>query len=263
MPDDPIVTPTPEPEKQAASPAQPTPVGLTKDEVSQIVSAALAPIQQSLRGIQQPAPAAEEPVDESEEAFANDFYKAPRATLQRELARLAQPLVAQQADLSSQLYVDQQREQIESKYGPGTWKDIFADKLDPVFDHLRANDPAQLLNKRAIENAIKTVMGDNLDALVDRRAAHTKAQSTAKETERTELRNQLFAESGNLTGGFRRTDKPSLSEEHKDILRKMAEHDGVKRDENLIMAAMASGDTINDYVAMKKSLNGNGKGAQQ
>jgi hypothetical protein len=267
-PDDPILNQEPAAEPTGTTLPQnsgPAPIStapsLTRDDVAQMLSGALTPVQQAIQSLAASQTSRPEPLDQSEEDFANEFYKAPKATMARFIQEAARPLIAMQSEAQGQTILNEFKSDVDKKFGDGAYQKFYASKIEPVLEEQKRINPEILLNRAAIQNAFKVVGMDNLDALLAHKEAHGQSLKQSEETTYNQMKERLYGELGNLTGGIRRSDKPMLTEEHRSIIKEMNKATGDQRDENLLAQMMTVGDSIDDFRAAKKKLNGSGKAA--
>lgn len=212
-------------------------------------------------GLQDPPQGPAEPDDEE---FASEFYQKPGAAVDQRIrqrfASEAQPILSAQADFAAESLVREQRAEIDQKFGPGTWDDLFEKELRPVINEVKRTNPVALLNPTALRNAVNTVVGKNWDTLAEKRTSYQHNTEQEEQQKLMKLREELARTPG-FSGGFRTGSdgKPKLSDEQLGMLDEWKKHDGHERNPELL-AAMDGVDSIEDYRRVKSKLNG--KGAQ-
>jgi len=240
-------------EEPSAAPAVPTNghSTMSPDQVEEMLDARLGPITQSLQGMnqffqtlqqraQEPAPQPEP----NQEDWNNQFYNDPKGTIQREFEQSAAGVIGPTAQTLGDLVIENQRNIIDQQWGKGAWDEVFQPSLGPVIDEAKRTNPAQLLNKSAIENAVATVTGRNVDALVARRSAMSEESTKAEEEQVNKLAQAVLSRT-NLQGGIRRNNDqgpPKLDDSHNENLAAMARDKGEEPDRQLLAVLMQTGD---------------------
>ena len=187
------------------------------------------------------------------EAPAEQGVKEPgEGTIAKQVQAAAAPIVTQVANTVSAEVIKRQVDEIDEKYGPGTWKAVFADKLEPVFENARRTDPTQLMNPAAIANAVSAVKGQEFDTLVERQAEYINTRAQVEADRVANLTDQVVSNT-NLSGGLRLT-VPGRSrelDEHADTyLSTVLKETGELRDKSALKIALNSG---NDYESWQRA----------
>lgn len=192
--------------------------------------------------------------------WAQRFYDDPEGTVKRTAEELMSGVVGPAANTLGDVILNEQRTAIDSKWGAGAWEAHVAPTLQPVIDEARRTNPAQLLNKSALENAVGTVVARHVDALLEHRESHKKADDPEALVKQVTER---VLSSTNLTGGLRRSngDAPKLDADQKAVLKALQADTGETRDENLLAVLMDTGDahtgtTLEQYEAAVKRASG-------
>jgi hypothetical protein len=240
--------------------------------VAQAVEAQVAPLRESLQGMNQffqqlqsqtegqltetPGTPAAQDGD-----FAQEFYNDPQGAVAAEFSRQATPLISQQADTLSTMLIEGERAKIDSQYGEGAWEEVFQPELGPVIDSVKKTDPMRLMNREAISNAVATVVGKNVDKLMERRQANESTLQDSQGDLVNRVTEQVLSQT-NLTGGIRRAPnggEAKLSEDHKEYLEAFFRETGEKPDEQRLATMMNTGGTLEEWQAAQAKLNGGSK----
>jgi hypothetical protein len=197
----------------------------------------------------------EEPrVDPDSPDWATKFYNDPQVTVQKEIADQTTPALQQAAATMGKMLLDQQKEAIDKEFGPGSWKEVFAERLDPVVAEAAKANPMSLMSPVAVKNAVDTVKGNNFATLAER--AQKLAESDTGEPDK-ELVSQVADQVVQLTGGIRRVQPDGQEKlddpESQEFLSTFFKQTGEKLDPGRLAKIMSmEGNTIDDYEAATK-----------
>ena len=214
------------------------------DAVTAALSDALAP---------KPAPA-------SNEDLSTELLSNPKEALSREVSAILEPQVAafqeQRQGIDNalfetqhQLLIRDEKEKVDSEFGEGTWDKEFAPDLDPIFNNLRAQNPAALANQAIINQGVVGVKGGpKFDTLQKARveAAEAAAQSNDRKVQ------DLASKVTTLTGGapMMGAPKTGLSDEQREIQDRMNAVSSMQvSDEDIELAR-----STNDYPTWKAAM---------
>ena len=214
---------------------------LSEERVSEIVQESLSPVTESLASMNQFFKTLQERAaeqgngqrpDESETDFNDRLYADAQGTIRQEIANETLPILGTAGATLGDIILESEQMQIDSKYGEGTWNEIYGPVLNGVIDDLRRSNPAQLLNKTAIKNAVQSITGRNVDALMERRDK-VKTSGTQSEEAAVEKLVEATLSRSNLSGGIRRSsasEGKGLDAEQKEILALFEKETGESED---------------------------------
>lgn len=223
---------------------------LTEGRVGEILDARLGPITESLRGMndffgilrERAAQQQAEAATGDDGDFNRQWIENPQQVLAQTFAREAQPIVALTADALGEQLLSNEESKIDEEFGPEAWQQVIRPKLDPVVAHVKATNPQQLLNKEAVRNAIRTILGheDNRAKLNELRDKWTKDRATKDTATVDQLTEQVLSRS-NLSGGIRRVDGKveKLTPEQLGILDAFERDMGVRPDEQRLASLIS------------------------
>jgi hypothetical protein len=209
------------------------------------------------QGAGAPAAAAAEPED-----FNTRFYADPQKAIQDTVQEQTAGVVHPAAQTIGDMIISQEQAKIDGKWGEGAWDTHIKPVLDPVLNEARRQNPAQLFNRTAIENAVGSILARNIDGLIEHKTAHGTKQAGADSALVEKVAAEVMSRT-NLTGGLRRPngDTPEkLGPEHDETLKKMFEDTGEAPDEKTLAILMETGNpegtTLEQFEATMSKLGG-------
>lgn len=209
--------PAPEPEVPTDNG---TPVGLTADEVQQMIQAGTAQLQTDnlalqteLRTLKAQQPVAETPpvptADEFIDSFTNDaqgtVQKTAEEIVNKRISTMA-PFFEQQNNTMHATLMDAERRAVDAEYGPEAWATHFEPTLQARMADLRQSNAVALSDPSVIKTEVLGVMGLKRNELNDLKLANLKTAGEAKEAEMSELMSQFKMQG--MTGG---TSAPAVN----------------------------------------------------
>jgi hypothetical protein len=194
--------------------------GLTPETIGQIVADAVKPITDKVSGMEgfftelqqraaQQDNQANNDAGQSAPAAAVDFFTDPESAVREVFRQEAGPLVQQLGSTTGDTVLAEEQASIVETFGQNAWDSVFSPVLTPVINNVKAQNPAQLLDRTALKNAIKTITGDNFATLREAQDAVAKERDEAGMKQADTIAN-LVIQRTNPSGGIRRVqgDKP-------------------------------------------------------
>lgn len=179
---------TPEPKAPPAPPA-PTPdpqADARLNRLEGMVSELVTSLKQAASTPMPEAPAPPRPANERVNEFVTDpdgyINRIASETAQRLVAEAVNPVVMQTLDVSAQQLLGAHAVDVDTRFGTGTWAEMFQPQLEQDLGRLREVNPRALADKGTIDALVSRLYGGaNFDRLVERRGKAAEAAAAAEE----------------------------------------------------------------------------------
>lgn len=270
MPDDPVFdTPAPAGDPPPATP--PPAAGVTPEQLAEALKpivdqqAQLAKVTQDLAQKATPPPAPPEPATPWLDKFAADPEGSVKELIASEVSGLG-PVLSTLNTSGHKALLGVEAAAVEERFGPGSWAKYFDKQLEPIWDAYRKQNPTALSDQSILHREVTGLVGESMDALIEHRDAHRKAQEESALKDVGTLIDRtasVVEERTNLSGGLRRMDTGGPSRADLDGIRQyLAERQaaiGGEETPEQMAKRVDYGNTLEDYDRHQEKLAAEGK----
>lgn len=271
----------------AAAPSAPPTPEQVQQQISEAVTAAVGPLTSemgAIKGFMEKVAGALEPEGEGGargsqgngagaggagnassgapgEEFWNRFYHDPEGAVDERLRAGAAPLVGALAQPVVQMQLAQLEEGVDKKWGKGAYATLLKADMDRIIEKA---DPTAAVNPVALQSALNSVVGAQVDALAEHRekAQTQDAEANSKRTDEAVLESlrRQGIDPTTMTGGLRRvpTGEAKLPEEASDYIAGQLRDAGREVDEKRLGVMLNTGSSFSDWQKAQKELDTEG-----